>query len=400
MSPPVTAKLASLVSRIFPKMQDIVVRVDSSPDESNIYIDVSLRHKDAIHRFHDLRKIPARILVGGRYFRVSQKNRHTLAQLANLDPRFDPKRGFIFPEKDVPEVLNYLRPKASVDFSKLTSRINIHEKPLEYAREVSEIGDAIEVNTALESPDSGLRIEASEDVKFLEGSKYVRASKGYFKKPQERPLDLISERPGRTRLSGDEIPFFLLHDLKKIQAEPRSKVSEDVQNQHVIAQKFQPRVSLDVDGPWLWVDVRYQAEKFNIGFQEMERLDRSRQFIRQEKTWIKADKQTHAEMASRVRLIPEVESIKEKFRTRTYHYDEVQSLLEQVAKLDISVAYDKFRKKLEDFTQIEDHPLPYNLKLPLRPYQKHGYDWLAFLQQYGLNGILADEMGLGKTAQA
>src|SRR6185437_4220893 len=36
----------------------------------------------------------------------------------------------------------------------------------------------------------------------------------------------------------------------------------------------------------------------------------------------------------------------------------------------------------------------------LRPYQRQGVDWLAFLRGTGLGGILADDMGLGKTLQA
>jgi non-specific serine/threonine protein kinase len=35
----------------------------------------------------------------------------------------------------------------------------------------------------------------------------------------------------------------------------------------------------------------------------------------------------------------------------------------------------------------------------LRPYQKHGFDWLHFLREYKFGGILADDMGLGKTVQ-
>jgi superfamily II DNA or RNA helicase len=36
----------------------------------------------------------------------------------------------------------------------------------------------------------------------------------------------------------------------------------------------------------------------------------------------------------------------------------------------------------------------------LRPYQKQGVAWLAFLREHGFGGVLADEMGLGKTLQA
>ena len=396
----VTQSLGNFFSRLFPRTKDIEVHVDASTDASNSYMDVRLSYGGGVYRFQSLSDIPSRIRLGNRHFRISQKNRHTLKQLANLDPRFDAERGFVFSERDVPEILNYLRPKASVQFSLAAKRIYIDERPLEFERRISQVNDEVEVKTSLVSPDSRIRIDAPEDATFTEGSKYVHAPAGYFRKPQEKKLKTVSEQIGRTRLQGDEIPFFLLHDLKKIQAEPRTRVAEDVQSQRVITGQFEPKVSLQVDGPWLWFDVRYEAEKFNVPYQQIEKLDPTRTFVRQGGTWIQADKKTHARVAGQIHEIPEVEAVDERFRTRTYHFEEVQSLLEQVASLDISEAYAKFRQSLEDFSQIEEHPLPYNLKGQLRVYQKHGYDWLAFLEKYGLNGILADEMGLGKTVQA
>ncbi|TFD72431.1 DEAD/DEAH box helicase [Cryobacterium fucosi] len=43
--------------------------------------------------------------------------------------------------------------------------------------------------------------------------------------------------------------------------------------------------------------------------------------------------------------------------------------------------------------------LPAGLRATLRPYQLHGFAWLAFLWEHRLGGILADDMGLGKTLQ-
>jgi non-specific serine/threonine protein kinase len=43
--------------------------------------------------------------------------------------------------------------------------------------------------------------------------------------------------------------------------------------------------------------------------------------------------------------------------------------------------------------------VPTGLRAVLRPYQRRGLDWLAFLHANGLSGILADDMGLGKTVQ-
>ena len=63
------------------------------------------------------------------------------------------------------------------------------------------------------------------------------------------------------------------------------------------------------------------------------------------------------------------------------------------------VIMNKKLNQLKDFDKIDDHPMPAKFKGTLRPYQKAGYDWLQFLNEYNLGGCLADDMGLGKTVQ-
>jgi SNF2 family DNA or RNA helicase len=48
---------------------------------------------------------------------------------------------------------------------------------------------------------------------------------------------------------------------------------------------------------------------------------------------------------------------------------------------------------------VEHAAPPAALDSLLRPYQRAGFQWLAFLWRHGLGGILADDMGLGKTLQ-
>ncbi|MGH7495895.1 MAG: SNF2-related protein [bacterium] len=57
-------------------------------------------------------------------------------------------------------------------------------------------------------------------------------------------------------------------------------------------------------------------------------------------------------------------------------------------------------EKLSDFKGIQEVAVPRSFRGELRPYQRAGLSWLAFLHNYGLNGCLADDMGLGKTIQA
>lgn len=64
-----------------------------------------------------------------------------------------------------------------------------------------------------------------------------------------------------------------------------------------------------------------------------------------------------------------------------------------------SVTMDRKLQKLRDFHNIDDHPIPNDFEGELRPYQKAGFNWLQFLNQYNFGGCLADDMGLGKTVQ-
>ena len=56
-------------------------------------------------------------------------------------------------------------------------------------------------------------------------------------------------------------------------------------------------------------------------------------------------------------------------------------------------------QQLAGHSALPDVPLPPGLQATLRPYQRHGLNWLQFLRCHSLAGILADDMGLGKTLQ-
>jgi superfamily II DNA or RNA helicase len=59
----------------------------------------------------------------------------------------------------------------------------------------------------------------------------------------------------------------------------------------------------------------------------------------------------------------------------------------------------KLAPLLEGFESVPPATLPAGLTATLRPYQRHGVDWLCFLRSSELGAILADDMGLGKTLQ-
>jgi len=57
------------------------------------------------------------------------------------------------------------------------------------------------------------------------------------------------------------------------------------------------------------------------------------------------------------------------------------------------------REAVRGFSGIAECDPPKHLVKILRPYQKRGLDFLAYLGSYAFGGILADDMGLGKTLQ-
>ncbi len=87
------------------------------------------------------------------------------------------------------------------------------------------------------------------------------------------------------------------------------------------------------------------------------------------------------------------------FRLRDVHLPLLDSLLEADANLVAPKDLLERRERLRRFERIAPRALPKNFSGELRPYQKHGFDWLHFLRDYKFGGILADDMGLGKTVQ-
>ena len=61
---------------------------------------------------------------------------------------------------------------------------------------------------------------------------------------------------------------------------------------------------------------------------------------------------------------------------------------------------ERILSRLSGLAGIEERAVPGGLAAPLRPYQREGYSWLAFLYDNRFGACLADDMGLGKTAQA
>jgi len=85
---------------------------------------------------------------------------------------------------------------------------------------------------------------------------------------------------------------------------------------------------------------------------------------------------------------------KKQIRLSKYHVGLLHEISEHTA-----LTLDRRLQQLSSFESIADVDEPKGFHGSLRPYQKAGYNWFHFLQQYGFGGCLADDMGLGKTIQ-
>lgn len=81
------------------------------------------------------------------------------------------------------------------------------------------------------------------------------------------------------------------------------------------------------------------------------------------------------------------------FASVTQLYEDAQ--LDEQVKHELSLYHQSF----ENFDSIQPVDVPGELNATLREYQKHGLNWLNFLDDYNFGGVLADDMGLGKSIQ-
>ncbi|MFA9479199.1 SNF2-related protein [Phycisphaerales bacterium AB-hyl4] len=77
----------------------------------------------------------------------------------------------------------------------------------------------------------------------------------------------------------------------------------------------------------------------------------------------------------------------------------LDALLTEDELVEVDETFDRARQRLHEFQGVKPlNPTP-RFKGDLRPYQREGLGWFAFLRWFGMGGILADDMGLGKTIQ-
>ncbi|QTE21355.1 DEAD/DEAH box helicase [Polaribacter cellanae] len=83
-----------------------------------------------------------------------------------------------------------------------------------------------------------------------------------------------------------------------------------------------------------------------------------------------------------------------------YQFNSIDELYEDLENTpEFLLKLQRKKQQLLNLKDVANITIPKQLKATLRPYQKEGLNWLAFLEENELGGCLADDMGLGKTLQ-
>lgn len=77
----------------------------------------------------------------------------------------------------------------------------------------------------------------------------------------------------------------------------------------------------------------------------------------------------------------------------------IDELFEEIDNLEVQQEIMAKKNRLRAFQGIDAVEIPKIVKAKLRDYQKEGFYWMNFLDEFCFGGCLADDMGLGKTVQ-
>jgi len=148
---------------------------------------------------------------------------------------------------------------------------------------------------------------------------------------------------------------------------------------------------------WFDINAKIRFGEFEIPFKDIRKLIlRKKVEFKLPNGEIAIIPETWLTKYSDLFALSETEGESEKPVLRKHHLNLVKELEDgNLAKVHLS---EKLRN-LGSFTGIKDYAVPQGFKGELRPYQRAGFNWLKFLNEYRLGGCLADDMGLGKTVQ-
>jgi hypothetical protein len=328
---------------------------------------------------------------------------------------------------NVPRFLKLIQenPKnlGDVEKNEVLQQLSIIGKKIEHQAIVDGDAESISISTALvfQGPKGQKYEQSAYDLMHFDDKKggFQRVPEGWLDvtpdaiEGHRKACEELSEKIGSlTNIRGGAIPVALsrLGEGSGQHAAWNTPwavyFSQAVQNAHRLIDtpsnvEFRLNI-VERDGrSLLKLDPIYNHDRFRLTSNEVENNAQCGEpWVRRRGAWVKVDLEKYGKIAAGVKTLG-LQRSDNGYTFPASQREQVIDLFSVLGSIQRSAAYTAFLAKLADFSKIEDVPLPTSLRseIKFRPYQKHGYNWLAFLHQFGLNGILADDMGLGKTLQ-
>ncbi|MFK8794089.1 DEAD/DEAH box helicase [Planococcus plakortidis] len=214
-----------------------------------------------------------------------------------------------------------------------------------------------------------------------------------------------------TRWTDAEVLTFLRNDADLLQA---FGIEVSIPSWLQAVQESKVRVKANVTSPAkkasvvgldqiISFDWKFSLNGVELSMQDFEQLvTENREFIRVGNEWVRVDSNLLMQLRQ---MIEEAEDADWTLKDMLFHNvpdvmleepgEEDDPLVEFRLNQSLKILLDK----LLDKRDLPETPLPKNLMTELRPYQKTGFDYLAFMRGEGFGLCLADDMGLGKTVQ-
>ena len=178
---------------------------------------------------------------------------------------------------------------------------------------------------------------------------------------------------------------------------------------HLLAEEraIRPRVTVVASGvDWFSVSAEWQAEGRALTEAELARLRSARtRFVKLASGWVRRDWVETYDAAAELMADLGIEAGAGTQRITVAQLAQARpETLTALGALGADPAtareIERLRRRVKEFSGLPRVPVSPHLEGILRPYQRDGIDFLAFVAGLGMGAILADDMGLGKTVQA
>lgn len=303
----------------------------------------------------------------------------------------------------VGEVIPYLKSRCAVDMSE-ELRAMLVRKPMSARVYLDRDGRSVTARVAFVYGDREVN-------PFAPGKTQVTLEKGekLLLRDGEREhmvLDVLANAGFRVnremiRLSNEESLYRFLNDgVKKLGEVSEVFLSRDFKKMYVRRPAL--RGGLRMEGGSLMMTLEVDGEPTEEILGIMEALSRSRQYYRmKDGTFLNLENmlgwQEEAEAVSEAAARDGKRMERDALVLRSYRTGYLIRMLEE-AGFPVETD-DSAREIAEEISGKRAPAEAPETGIPLRDYQRRGYEWMYMLDRLHMGGVLADDMGLGKTVQ-